>query len=137
MTADKVTASLVDPEGRRLPLELRRLEDAAREGMYSGQFTAVIAGDYKIELQPPAGTDDELLRREVRSRIPARETEHPERNDALLKDLADRTAGAYYVGFAAAMNRGAGTTPLANLLESQDQVNLPHRKRPTNSSSGS
>ncbi|MBP87438.1 MAG: hypothetical protein CMJ64_12060 [Planctomycetaceae bacterium] len=123
LTADKVTASLVDPEGRRLPLEMRRLEEAARDGMYSGQFTAVIAGDYKVELQPPSGANDELLRREVRSRIPARETEQPERNDALLKDLADRTGGAYFVGFSAAMNRGgAGTASLANFLESQDQV---------------
>lgn len=123
LAADKVTASLVDPEGRRMPLELRKLEEAARAGMYSGQFTAVIAGDYKVELQPPSGTDDELLRREVRSRIPARETEQPERNDTLLKDLTDRTAGAYYVGFSAAMNRdGAGTAPLPNRIEPQDQV---------------
>ena len=123
LAAAKVTASLVDPEGRRMPLELRKQDDAARQGMFTGQFTAVLAGDYKIELQPPAGTDDELLRREVRSRIPARETEQPERNDALLKDLADRTGGAYFVGFGAAMNRtGAGTAALSNLLEPQDQV---------------
>ena len=43
-----------------VPLDLRRQEEAAREGMYSGEFTAVLAGDYRVELQPPAGTDDEL-----------------------------------------------------------------------------
>lgn len=123
LTADKVIASLVDPEGRRMPLELRKLEQAARAGMYAGQFTAVLAGNYEVELQPPQGTDEELLRREVRSRIPARETEQPQRNDPLLKDLADRTSGAYYVGFSTAMNRdGAGSAPLANLIEPQDQV---------------
>ncbi|MEX0818308.1 MAG: vWA domain-containing protein [Pirellulaceae bacterium] len=123
LTAPQVTASLVAPDGRRSNLELRKVDDAARAGMYSAQFTAVLEGDYRVELQPPHGAADELLRREVRSRIPARETEQPQRNDALLKDLADKTGGAYYVGFDAALNRGgAGRAPLASLLEPQDQV---------------
>jgi len=123
LTADQVTASLVDPESRRIPLELRKVEDAARPGTYAAQFTAVLEGDYRIELQPPTAGEDELLRREVRSRIPALETEQPQRNDTLLKNLADQTGGAYYVGFAAAMNReGVGRSPLASLIEPQDQV---------------
>lgn len=123
LTAPQVTASLVAPDGRRSNMELRKVEDAARAGMYSAQFTAVLEGDYRVELQPPHGAVDELLSREVRSRIPALETEQPRRNDALLKDLADKTGGAYYVGFDAALNRGgAGRAPIANLLEPQDQV---------------
>jgi len=123
LTTPQVTASLVAPDGRRSNLELRKVEDAARAGMYSAQFTAVLEGDYRVELQPPHGADDELLGREVRSRIPALETEQPQRNDALLKDLADKTGGAYYVGFDAALNRGgAGRAPIAVLLEPQDQV---------------
>ena len=94
LTAPQVTASLVAPDGRRSNLELRKVEDAARAGMYSAQFTAVLEGDYRVELQPPHGADDELLSREVRSRIPALETEQPQRNDALLKDLTDKTRGA-------------------------------------------
>ncbi len=63
------------------------------------------------------------MSREVRSRIPALETEQPQRNDALLKDLAEKTGGSYYVGFSAALNRsGAGRAPIVNLLEPQDQV---------------
>ncbi|MCA9146392.1 MAG: VWA domain-containing protein [Planctomycetales bacterium] len=123
LTASQVTASLVAPDGRRSNLELRKVDDAARAGMYSAQFTAVLEGDYRVELQPPHGAADELLRREVRSRIPALETEQPQRNDALLKDLADKTGGAYYVGFDAALNRGgAGRAPISSLLEPQDQV---------------
>jgi hypothetical protein len=123
LTAPQVTASLVAPDGRRTNLELRKVDDAARAGMYSAQFTAVLEGDYRVELQPPQGAPDELLHREVRSRIPALETEQPQRNDALLKDLADKTGGAYYVGFDAALNRGgAGRAPIVNLLEPQDQV---------------
>ncbi|MCB9937958.1 MAG: VWA domain-containing protein [Planctomycetaceae bacterium] len=123
LTASQVTASLVAPDGRRSNLELRKVDDAARAGMYSAQFTAVLEGDYRVELQPPHGAADELLRREVRSRIPALETEQPQRNDALLKDLADKTGGAYYVGFDAALNRGgAGRAPISSLLDPQDQV---------------
>jgi len=125
LTVGKVAASLVDPDGRRSVLEMRRLEDAAREGMYSAQFTAAIEGDYQVELQPPHGGDEELLQREVRSRIPALETERPERNDVLLKDLADKTGGAYYVGFNAAMNRdGAGRAPLPSLIEDRSEKTL-------------
>ena len=41
----------------------------------------------------------------------------------MLRDLADKTGGAYYVGFDAALNRGgAGRAPIASLLEPQDQV---------------
>ena len=123
LTANSVTASLVAPDGRRTNLELRKVDDAARAGMYSAQFTAVLEGDYHVELQPPHGAEDELLSQEVRSRIPALETEQPQRNDALLRDLADKTGGAYYVGFDAALNRGgAGRAPIASLLEPQDQV---------------
>ena len=118
-----VNATLRHPDGRRTPLFLRRVENAARDGLYSAQFVAKLEGDYVVELQPPHGGDRELLSREVRSRIPALETEQPERNDPLLKYLAEQTGGAYYVGIAAAMNRGGtGAPPLANLVEPQDQV---------------
>lgn len=118
-----VTASLRHPDGRRTPLILRRVENAARDGLYAAQFVAKMEGDYAVELQPPHGGESELLTREVRSRIPALETERPERNDPLLKYVAEQTGGAYYVGLAAAMNRGgAGSAPLANLIEPQDQV---------------
>ena len=123
LTADRVSASLLDPDGRRVPLELLRVEDAARPGMYSAQFTAVLEGDYRVELQPPHGAEGELLRREVRSRIPALETEQPQRNDSLLKNLADKTGGAYYVGFATALQPGADGRPqLVNLIAPQDQI---------------
>jgi len=123
LSLDSVTATLRHPDGRRTPLLLRRVENAARDGMYAAQFVARMEGDYLVELQPPHGNDDELLTREIRSRIPALETERPERNDPLLKYLAEQTGGTYYVGLDAAMNRGgAGSSPLANLIEPQDQV---------------
>lgn len=122
LTVGDVLAILVLPDGRRSNLPLRRVEDAARPGTYAAQFSTILEGDYRLELPVPGGSEEELLTREVRARIPAMETERPERNDALLKDLAQKTGGAYYVGLNAAMNRGAGLTPLPTLVEPQEQV---------------
>ena len=125
LVADQVTAALIDPTGQSVPLVLRRVQDAAREGMYTGQFNTRLEGDYRIELQPPLARDEDLLVKEVRSRIPALETERPERDDALLRLIADRTEGAYFVGFDAALNRtGSGTAPLPSLLEPREQVTV-------------
>ncbi|MFN0016889.1 MAG: hypothetical protein ACKVP0_01450 [Pirellulaceae bacterium] len=117
----EVSAVLVQPDQKRTPLVLRRVKDAAREGMYAEQFTALQEGDYRIELQHPDAAD-QLMVREVRAKMPAQETEHPERNDQLLKTLADRTNGIYYVGTDAAVGRGAGQPGIASQLKSQDQV---------------
>jgi hypothetical protein len=123
LSVSSVNATLRHPDGRRTPLILRRVENAARDGLYSSQFVAKMEGDYLVELQPPHAGEGELLTREVRSRIPALETERPERNDPLLKYMTEQTGGSYYVGIAAAMNRGgAGGPPLVNLIKPQDQV---------------
>ncbi|MFN0052350.1 MAG: VWA domain-containing protein, partial [Planctomycetales bacterium] len=122
LTLAEVTAVLIPPDGRRANLPLRRVTDAARPGMYSAQFTAALEGDYRIDLALPGGQEQELLSRELRARIPALETESPERNDPLLKDLAEKTGGEYFIGFDAALNRGANRAPLASRLEPQDQT---------------
>jgi hypothetical protein len=117
----EVSAVLVQPDQKRMPLLLKRVKDAAREGMYAEQFTAMQEGDYRIELQHPDAAD-QLMVREVRAKMPAQETEHPERNDQLLKTLADRTNGIYYVGVDAAVGRGSGQPGIASQLKTQDQV---------------
>jgi hypothetical protein len=133
LNAEEVTATLVSPEGRRSALRLQRARDAARDGMFLGQFTASLQGDYRVELKPPHADESETLSKEVRVRIPALETERPQRNDALLKDMADKTDGDYFVGLDVALNRsGAGRAPVANLLTAQDQVTyLPGTPDPT------
>ena len=49
------------------------------------------------------------------------EVERPERNDAVLQAIAEKTEGQYYVGLAAATNRQGGGRGLADVLEPQDQ----------------
>jgi hypothetical protein len=112
----------VQPDKVRKPLILRKVKDAAREGMYAGQFTTSMEGDYRLEVSVPQSPDDELLSREVRVRVPDREIEHPQRNDVLLKTIADRTKGDYYIGLNSALGRGSeGRTPLATALAPRDQ----------------
>ena len=55
LTVDSVAAILWQPDGQRAALSLRKIQDAAREGMYEAQFTALLPGDYRMELTPPDG----------------------------------------------------------------------------------
>jgi hypothetical protein len=123
LTAEEVAATLVQPDGRRTAIPLRRTADATREGLYFGQFTAVAEGDYRIEIAAPQGSKDEVMAKNVRARIPALETEHPQRNDALLKEMAEKTGGAYFVGLASVLPAAdAKVSPLVTRMTPQDQV---------------
>ena len=121
LSLEQVSATLVLPDSTRQPLSMKRLKDDAREGTYVEQFIALQEGDYRIELQHPSA-GDQLLVREVRAKIPAAETESPERNDLLLRDIAQKTGGEYFVGVDAAM--GANRAGLVNLIKPQDQVTI-------------
>ena len=117
-----VNAILVLPDGTRKPIELRQVKDAARDGMFAGQFTALQDGDYQVELLVPQTAEEILLMQTVRVRIPALEIENPKRDDALLKEIAQLSQGEYYIGLTTATNRGgANRAPLASHLEPQDQ----------------
>jgi hypothetical protein len=118
----EVTANLVQPNGQRATITLKSVEGGARQGTFAGQFTAVREGDYRVQLRPPEGDVDEMLVREVRVRGEEKEIRQPERNDATLLDIAQKTGGEYFVGMAAAVGSQAGQSPLAAALEPQDHV---------------
>ena len=120
LSLDTVEAVLVHEGGTREVLKFRRLPNAEREGMYSGQFTTARQGDYRIDLPIP-DSNDELLTRSVKVRLPAREIEQPQRNDALLSALASQTDGQYYVGIASALGQRQ-TAALHAQIRSKDQV---------------
>jgi hypothetical protein len=124
---ETVGAMLVLPDGTRKPIELRQIKDAARDGMFAGQFTTLQDGDYRIELQVPQVAEEILLTKEVRVRIPALEIENPKRDDALLQEVAQLSRGDYYIGFAAAAKpTGTNQVSLVNRMEPQDpQTTLP------------
>ena len=89
---------LVQPDSTRLPLDLKKVKDEGREGIYVEQFTALQEGDYRIELQHPAAAD-QLLVREVRVKIPAEGDGVPRaERRCCCGDIADKTGGDYFVG---------------------------------------
>lgn len=123
LTEESVESVLVRPDGTRSTFTLDMLKDSARDGTYVGQFTALQTGDYRVELTPPEGAEDELLSREVRVLVPQKEIQEPQRNDPLLKELTDKTGGEYYVGVDAALNRGGvSRQSIVDALEPQDHV---------------
>ncbi len=119
--ADAVEAEIVRPDGIRQPLQLVSVRDAAQAGNYSGQFTATLEGEYRVELVVPETDDLEQLSREVRVRVPELEVETPQRNDAVMSAFAAATGGNYYPG-----TNDLGTDTLRRELSAalvpQDQV---------------
>jgi hypothetical protein len=103
LTRQRVAATLVSPDGIRRELVLRKIQESGQEGTYSGQFPALSEGDYRVELAIPDSPDLELLDKTVRVRLPDREVESPQRNDAVLSELAESSGGEYFVGLAAAL----------------------------------
>ena len=99
---------------------LRLVADATRAGMYSGQFTALQEGSYRIDLPVPETVDDQLTRR-IQVRVPDLERENSQRNDALLSEIANSTGGLYYVGLDAALG-DQGAEPLVDQLRDRTEV---------------
>ncbi len=111
LTRESVEASLFRPDGIRRPLTLRRIQENGQEGTYTGQFTALSEGDFRIELAVPDSPDLEILDKIVRARLPDREVESPQRNDSLLSELAQSTGGTYYVGVESAIDSDRQESP--------------------------
>ena len=82
--------------------------------------TAIQQGDHRVELNVPQS--DEMLTQEVFARIPNREIKDPQRNDTLLKDIADKTGGEYYIGLTAAINGVKDTEKSADQDDSVGSV---------------
>ncbi|HJT30775.1 MAG TPA: vWA domain-containing protein [Pirellulales bacterium] len=109
----------------RVPLEItlpdtthqsiQLLADPTKKGGYRGQFTVRKEGTYLLEL--PVPDSDERLSRRVQVKMPELEREHPQRNDALLSEIARQTGGLYYVGLEAALGENRGPSASKPLIE--------------------
>ncbi len=113
-----VSLQIVRPDGTGDTLQLT--PDAARKGMYVGQFTPLMEGTYRLELPVP-DSDTELLSRRIQVRVPDVERENPRRNDALLAEMATRTGGIYYVGADAVLGN-RGLPPLVSQLKDRTET---------------
>ncbi len=103
----EVMATLVYPDGNRSPLILQKVQETGQAGSFSGQFVAASEGDFRVELPVPDSPELEILGKTVRARLPDREVESPQRNDAVLSELAETTGGKYFVGLESAIGQGS------------------------------
>ncbi len=118
LDAPQVTLQIVRPDSTVQSLVLAA--DPDRKGMFAGQFTALQEGTYRLELAVP-GSDDEPLTRRVQVKVPDLERENPQRNDALLSELAKRTGGIYYVGAESVLGH-SGMPEVASQLKDRTEV---------------
>jgi hypothetical protein len=116
----KVVAEVIPQDAA--PLMLPLLADPNRKGMFRGQFIALQPGPTRIELAIP-DSDEDPLSRQIVVRVPDLEKDNPQRNDALLSEIAARTKGRYYVGIPAALG-ASGLPPLAGQLKDQTRLTL-------------
>ncbi len=114
----QVTVQIVQPDSTVQNLVL--MADHDRKGMFAGQFTALQEGTYRLELTAPGG-DDEPLSRRIQVKVPDLERENPQRNDAVLSELAKRTGGIYYVGADSVLGRN-GMPEVTGLLKDRTEV---------------
>ncbi len=119
-TATHLGVELVKPDGTTGTVVLQ--PDPARPAAYWGQFTADQEGVYRLDLAAPDRADP-MASRYLQVRVPDRERDHPQRNDALLSELAQRSGGHYYLGMAAALGTTGGT-PLVRQIEDRTETSL-------------
>jgi hypothetical protein len=117
LAVPKINLQVTQRDGK--PLTVPLVADPARKGMYAGQFTVNQEGECRLELVHPDSPDEPLSKR-LQVFMPKLEQEHPERNDKLLKELADGTGGLVYIGVPAALGPNSAQ-PLVSQLEDRTQ----------------
>jgi hypothetical protein len=118
LEAPSVSLKVIRPDSTSEDLQLPA--DATRKGMFVGQFTVLQEGTYRLELAVPGNQAEQLTRR-IQVKVPDMERESPERNDALLAEIAKGTGGLYYVGADAPLG-GKGVPPLVSQLRDRTEV---------------
>ena len=116
-----VPATLLTPDGITQELNLQSSDQAVRPGTFSGSFLAPKEGDYRISLLIPGSTELETLAKSVRANIPDREKEQPQRNDALMTDMADKTNGYYFPSIQEAVMQEGDWFKIEAMIQPQDQ----------------
>ena len=117
----EVRGQILSPDGRTQQILLRGSQGSVRPGTYSGQFSAIQEGEYRISLPIPNSPDLEVLRSTVQASIPDLEKERPQRNDPLLTEIAEKTQGHYYIGMSALDVEDSDPFSPASLIQPADQ----------------
>jgi len=118
LEAAEVTLEVFRPDGGVEAVALR--VSANRSGTFTGQFTVLQEGTYRLELPVPESSNERLTRR-VQVTLPDLERQDPRRNDPLLARLASGTGGVYYRSIAAAVGPGSAD-PLTERLRDRTKT---------------
>lgn len=119
--AERVTARVIDPEGRGKNLAMAA--DPDRQGNFVGQFSVRKEGSYRIELQIPETVDEQLIRR-LQVTAPNLEFAQTQRDENLLAALAKRSGGRYYTSLNSAITGTENLRPVAEMIESRAEARI-------------
>ena len=121
LLGESVIARLVTPDGKSKSLTLRSADAATRPGTFDGICAVDQEGEYQIVLPVPDSATIDVLVKSFQASIPDLEKLKPQRNDAALQDLADRTGGHYFVGLDSLAVAKSDVESLESLIAPQDQ----------------
>ena len=124
LTMEEIEVTVLRPDDTTDKVTLRTQPNAVRPGTYSGQFIASVQGDFRVTLPIPNSPDFEVLSTAVQADIPNLEKERPQRNDALLSKLADKTQGHYYVGLSEFSVASEDPSSPESLILARDQESI-------------
>ena len=90
--------------------------DAARPGRYLVDVPVTQQGKYRLELLVPQSSNERLTRN-FRGVVPKLEEENPQRNAALLREIAEKTDGIYFPDLSAAVSDTASPSLVDRLKD--------------------
>jgi len=109
--------------------ELSMPADPSRAGRFVVELPVLKPGEYNLELIVPE-TADERLHQTFRAVVPNLEKENPQRNVALLRELADKTQGQYYDDLSVAMSDTASPSLVDRLKDVSRTESIPLAPKP-------
>ena len=121
LEAASVNLEVISPSGELQTVTLDAVPTTP--GTFGGVFNVYQEGGYRLDLPLPDSTDERLTRR-IQVKVPDLEREHPQRNDALLSELAETSEGEYYIGLDEALGRTGEPSVVERLPDRRKTITL-------------
>ena len=103
--------------------------DPSRAGRFMVELPVLRPGEYNLELIVPE-TADERLHQTFRGVVPKLEEENPQRNAALLREIAEKTQGEYYDDLSVALSDTASPSLVDRLKDVSRTELIPLAPKP-------
>ena len=120
----QVEAVIKLPLGISQPIVLRSNPAAANPGSFSGSFVANAEGEFVLQLPVPESPNQDVLTLSVFAGIPDLEKEKPQRNDAVLAQIAEKTGGSSFLQSDATAGSSVHSLSTLELIAAQDQETI-------------